>query len=152
MSLDVSLFLTGAKRKQGSGVWVLDCGETRQITREEWYERFPYCEPVAFKEPEDVVMDDEVYWRNITHNLNKMAGAAGIYEACWRPEGIGVTHAKQLIPLLKAGLERLLADPEKFKAFNPKNGWGDYEGLVNFVRDYLARCEQYPEATVSVSR
>ena len=152
MSLDVSLILPGAKRKPGSGIWVRDCGETRQITREEWDERFPGREPVAIREPEDVVMDDEVYERNITHNLNKMADAAGIYKACWRPEEIGITHAKQLIPLLKVGLERLLADPEKFREFNPKNGWGNYEGLVNFVSDYLAHCEQYPEATVSVSR
>lgn len=152
MSLDVYLKLPGAKRKPGSGIWVRDCGENRQITREEWDERFPGCEPVVFKEPEDVVMDDEVYSRNITHNLNVMAGEAGIYEACWRPEEIGVTLAKQLIPLLKAGLERLLADPGKFKAFNPKNGWGDYEGLVDFIRDYLAHCKQYPEATVEVSR
>ncbi len=36
---------------------------------------------------------EEVYISNVTHNLNKMAGEAGIYEALWRPEEIGITHA-----------------------------------------------------------
>lgn len=29
---------------------------------------------------------EDVYWANITRNLNKMASEAGIYEALWRPE------------------------------------------------------------------
>lgn len=152
MSLDVYLKLPGAIRKPGSGIWIREYGETRQLTREEWDDRFPGCEPVAVREPEDVVMDDEVYSRSVTHNLNKMADAAGIYEACWRPEEIGITHAKQLIPLLKEGLQELRSDREKYKASNPTNGWGDYEGLVDFVQDYLGACEQYPEATVYASR
>ena len=94
----------------------------------------------------------EVYSRNITHNLNTMADAAGIYEALWRPEEIGVTTSDQLAPLLEKGLERLLADPGKFQLLNPANGWGDYDGLVDFVRSYLAACRDYPGAQVEVSR
>lgn len=94
----------------------------------------------------------DVYWANITHNLTKMANEAGLYKALWRPDEIGVTTAKELIPLLKEGLERLEADPEKFKAFNPSNGWGSYEDLVEFVRDYLKACKESPDATVRVSR
>jgi hypothetical protein len=32
------------------------------------------------------------------------------------------------------------------------NGWGDYDGFITFVRDYLEACEQYPDANVRVSR
>lgn len=93
-----------------------------------------------------------VYENNMTHNLNKMADAAGIYEALWRPGEIGITKASQLIEPLTAGLERLRADPEKFKAYNPSNGWGTYEGLVDFVTSYLAACKEYPDADVTASR
>ena len=98
------------------------------------------------------VRPTEVYSRNITHNLGKMAAEAGIYEALWRPEEINVTTAEQLVPLLETGLETLRADPERFKKFNPENGWGDYEGLVNFVETYLEACKENPDAEVNVSR
>ena len=93
-----------------------------------------------------------VYADNITHNLNEMAGAAVLYVALWEPQNLDITKAKQLIVWLRDGLDRLKAEPERFKAFNPPNGYGNYEGLVEFVEAYLAACEAHPEAEVSVSR
>ena len=95
---------------------------------------------------------EEYYSRNITHNLNSMAGEAGIYEVLWRPDEIGITKAAQLIEPLKDGLANLESDPERFKKLNPSNGWGSYEGLVSFVRDYLRACEQTPDAEVYACR
>ena len=40
----------------------------------------------------------EIYSRNITHNLNDMAEAAGLYEALWRPDDTGFVYARDLIP------------------------------------------------------
>ena len=94
----------------------------------------------------------EVYEGNITHNLNGMAKEAGLYQALWRPDEIGVTTAKQLIEPLKIGLALLESDPERFRALNPPNGWGTYEGLVEVVRDYLEACEKYQDARIEVSR
>ena len=93
-----------------------------------------------------------LYDRNITHNLGKMAGEAEIYEALWRPEEIGITHAHQLLSPLSEGLARLTKDPAKYKAFNPENGWGDYDVLVGFVTDYLLACGKNPNAKVEASR
>ena len=98
------------------------------------------------------VPSQEVFYSNITHNLGRMARAAGIYEHLWRPEEIRITKACELIQPLKAGLERLTADPESFKKFNPGNGWGDYEVLVGFVEEYISACEKNPSANVTVSR
>jgi hypothetical protein len=95
---------------------------------------------------------EQVYSANITHNLNTMANAAGIYRALWRPEELGVTTAAQLIPLVEAGLARLLSDPGAFKVYDDPGGWGLYEHFVPFVERYLAACRTHPEATVSVSR
>lgn len=98
------------------------------------------------------VRPTEVFSQNITHNLGKMAGAAGIYKHLWRPDEIGVTKANQLIEPLKTGLELLRSDPDRFKAFNPDNGWGDYDGLVAFVENYLQACIEHPDAEISISR
>jgi hypothetical protein len=98
------------------------------------------------------VRPTEVYSRNITHNLNKMAMEAGIYEALWRPEEIGIVRADQLIEPLTVGLDKLKADPEHYQKFNAPNGWGMYEHFVPFVEDYLEACKENPDAEVNVSR
>lgn len=150
MSLDVYLELPGGKKQsKGSGIFVRQNGQTVEISRDEWDRQHPDVEPCTFTSGYE---NDRVYSANITHNLNKMAGEAGIYQACWRPEEIGITQAKQLIPLLEAGLAKLKADPKHFEQFNASNGWGLYEHFVPWVEEYLAACREYPEATVSVSR
>lgn len=98
------------------------------------------------------VRPTEIYWANITHNLGRMAAAAGIYKELWRPEEIGITKASQLIEPLSAGLDRLKAKPDRFRLFDAPNGWGRYEHFVPFVEQYLAACRENPEATVNVSR
>ncbi len=94
----------------------------------------------------------EVYSKNITHNLNEMAGEAGIYYCMWQPETLDITKANQLIEPLEKGLEKLKNDPNYYKGFNPDNGWGSYEGLVEFVESYLAACKEHPDATIGTWR
>lgn len=147
MSLDVHLIIPGATTPAGTGIFVRENGAQREITRAEWDERFPGLEPVT------AGLDDRgIYSRNITHNLGRMAREADLYAACWTPEKIGATHARDLIAPLEAGLERLKSDPERFRAFDAPNGWGKYEDFVAFVTNYLAACRKWPEALVSVCR
>lgn len=94
----------------------------------------------------------EVYWRNITHNLNKMAMEAGIYQHLWRPEELGITKAHELIAPLAKGLTDLKNRPEHYKKFDAPNGWGTYENFVDFVEDYLRGCTENPNAEIHVSR
>lgn len=98
------------------------------------------------------MQETEVYSANITHNLGGMARLAGLYEALWRPEEINVTSAGELVPFLVNGLNALEGDPEKFRALNPENGWGDYDGLVRFVKAYLDACLLTPHGTIGISR
>ena len=95
---------------------------------------------------------EQFYSANITHNLNSMAEAAGIYKELWRPEEIGISKASQLIEPLRAGLELLKSDPERFKKYNAENGWGLYPHLVQFVEQYLDACERHPDADVHACR
>lgn len=130
-----------------SGIFVREDGRTIELTRAEWNARFPDREPVIVAPaPDD---DLEVYQANITHNLTTMARHAGLYEPLWRPLESGYTQAFQLIPSLRDGLAELQTFPDKYREFNPENGWGSYEALVGFVAEYLAACERWPEARVS---
>src|SRR3954468_564392 len=129
MSLDVYLDADSPPTAPngGSGIFIRRNGETVELTRAEWDQHFPGQEPVILAAEYGV--DTNVFQANITHNLGKMADIAGVYDCMWRPEESGLTYAKQLIEPLKAGLDRLRADPDTFKAHNPPNGWGDYDGL-----------------------
>ena len=91
---------------------------------------------------------------NITHNLNNMAHAAGIYECLWRPEEQAppITKSSQCIAPLRAGLAALKANPEAFRPMSAANGWGTYEQFVPWVEKVLAVCEANPDAFVSASR
>lgn len=150
MSLDVYLTMKGVQNLDGGEhIFIREDGQNKEISRAEWDERFPGREPVVAILDSD---DDTVYSANITHNLNKMAREATLYEYLWRPDEIGITKASQLIQPLRGGLAFLRREPERFKKFNPENGWGSYEGLVRFVENYLEACETHPEAEVSVSR
>lgn len=100
----------------------------------------------------EVVRPCRIYSGNVTHNLGKMAEAAGLYKVLWRPEELGLTKAGKLIVPLLEGLARLKASPARFKKLNPENGWGTYEGLVQFVEEYLNACGENPEADVRAWR
>lgn len=98
------------------------------------------------------LVESSVFDRNITHNLSKMAHAAGLYEAIWRPEEINVYKASDLVPILEAGLRNLINNKDELVKLSPKNGWGSYEGLLDFVEEYLENCKMYPDSKISVSR
>jgi hypothetical protein len=108
-----------------------------------------------------VIKPTSVFSLNITHNLGKMAeqvkipymaGTVSLYTILWRPEELQFTKAREIADLLDEGWNILLSDPEYFKTFNPENGWGEYEGLVNFVYNYRSACWDYPEAELRISR
>lgn len=171
MSLDVYLITTDSNTtEQGSGIFVRENGSIREITREEWNEKFPGQEPIVYRPENDSSDSSECYHANITHNLTDMAKEAGIYEALWRPyrlktketfasydeerafeEGCAV-YAREIIPLLEKGLNELINRPDYYEQFNASNGWGTYIQFVDFVRNYLTACIKYPNAIIDVSR
>lgn len=105
-----------------------------------------------------VVQPTSVFSQNITHNLGKMANEVllsdgnTLYQILWRPEECGYVYAKDISELLDEGFNILLADPQTYQKYNPENGWGNYEGLVNFVYKYRNACWDNPEAELRVSR
>ena len=103
-------------------------------------------------DPTATYATEELFWKNITHNLGGMAKEAGIYEALWRPEEISATIAKDIIQLLENGVADRKKRPKHYKKFDSPNGWGLYVHFVPFVEDVLRACKEYPEAEIEVSR
>jgi hypothetical protein len=115
---------------------------------------------------------EDVYSANITHNLGKMAGEAGLYEALWRPyqlkEGYNIpegdhdaeykfeeanpVRAYEIIPIIEKGLEDMLARPKHYETFNSPNGWGMYHNFVPWIKEYLEALKEYPESFVDCDR
>ena len=99
-----------------------------------------------------------VYSGNITHNLGAMAGAVvlsngmTLYDVLWRPDEHEFKFARDVVDLLDEGWNILLSDPEKYKQFNPENGWGSYDGLEKFIYNYRNACWNNPDAELRVSR
>lgn len=116
MSLDVYLYDDEEQEWEADWIEFSDNeGHMRFITRSEWDELFPGIKPVLrFREL--------LYEANITHNLNRMAEAAGIYKQLWRPDEIGVTRAGEIIDDVEKGLHLMQSDPERFEKFNASNG------------------------------
>jgi len=105
-----------------------------------------------------VIQPVSVFSLNITHNLGKMAGEVQLsngktlYDVLWRPDENDYYTAEDISELLDEGWNILLSDPEKFKQFNPENGWGEYDGLCNFVYEYRNACWDRPSAELRISR
>jgi len=104
----------------------------------------------------DVYLEEKVvttvFKANVTHNLVPMAKEAGIYGIIWRAGENGIKYAKQLIKPLSDAIEIMESDPQRFKKYNPENGWGDYEGFLSWLKRYLTACKDHKEALVSVFR
>lgn len=99
----------------------------------------------------DLVYMGGSHWQNITHNLWKMADAAGVYGVLWSPKENNVKFARSLIKPLRQAIKVMKADPDKFRAFNAKNGWGTYDDFVPWLQELLEACEERPWARVRVS-
>lgn len=149
MSLDFYLVSDLPQRDtdKGSGIFIRENGSTKEISREEWDEKFPNREPVVVRESENAFL----FTSNITHNLTEMADKAGIYKALWHPVDNGYKRASDIIGVLREGIAQMEKEPERFTPYNPDNGWGSYEGLLAFTKECLEACEQHPHALLETS-
>lgn len=104
-------------------------------------------------------MPAEVYNSNITHNLAKMAEQVVVWpsnltlrDVLWHPKEHNLKFARDIAEMLDEVFGILLAEPDRFKTYNPENGWGNYDTLVSFVYNYRNACWDNPGAEISVSR
>lgn len=84
---------------------------------------------------------------NYTYNVSKMYIEA-IGQSLSAFHG---ANAEESIPLLRKCVEEMTSNPEKYKNMNPTNGWGNYEGALDYVQKLLHACEKNPDSTIEVS-
>lgn len=86
----------------------------------------------------------EVAAFNVTYNLGVMLRAAGF--PAWR--ALSGAPPVETAGVLDGVARALRADPDRFKAMNPPNGWGDYDVAVKFVEDFRDALRDHPNVRI----
>ena len=85
-------------------------------------------------------------WINHTSNTAAMIKeVCGSYPSEW--DGIGCA---ELAPVLDAGIKELLQHSQRYRQFEPSNGWGTVESTTDFLIRILNNCKTYPTAVIEV--
>lgn len=58
--------------------------------------------------------------------------------------------ASDVIELLQTAIADMEARPEYYSMMNPSNGWGNYEGAVNYLKNILRECLEHPLTTLEI--
>jgi len=86
-------------------------------------------------------------WINHTTSTSDM-----IKEVCGsRPPEWSGRSCKEMYPILMQGISLLTIFPQKYKTFEPVNGWGTVETTTAFLEKIAANCEQHPDAVLEVT-
>ena len=104
----------------------------------------------------------ESYLR-ITHNLNTIVSELGLilglpyYEVIWIPDGLfglknGEVPAEFVLKLLPDLIKNLLNFEDRLVDYLPSNGWGTFEGLIDFLCRYLSECYKHKDAYIYCCR
>lgn len=84
---------------------------------------------------------------NYTYNCSPMWKGAG-----WNHEQFENKRASEMAPYLAQAIAVMSLRPDEYRAMNPPNGYGDYEGCLEFLRELLADCLEHPDAIVEMWR
>lgn len=85
-------------------------------------------------------------WINHTSNTAAMIKeVCGSYPSAWNG-----MRCSELLPVLTAGCKELRAYSQKYRQFEPENGWGTVETTLEFLDAIRKACEQYPTAVLEV--
>lgn len=59
--------------------------------------------------------------------------------------------ARDCIPDLQRAVADMIADPGRYEAMNPPNGWGSYDGALDYLRRLRDACIAHPKASIYIS-
>lgn len=83
---------------------------------------------------------------NYTYNVTPMfAAACGSSPSAWDGKPASDVHVTCCVILAAFN-----GNPSKYRAMNPSNGWGDFEGARTFIQEIADACAASPRATVRV--
>ena len=84
---------------------------------------------------------------NMTYNVAPMYMLAMGKSLC----DFNGKQCKDIIPILRCGWLHMETKPEKYKALNPPNGWGDYKTALDYLEKILDGCEYNPKCKIIVT-
>lgn len=84
---------------------------------------------------------------NYTSNMFPMLKKAGFD---W--DEIQNRPTTEALPKLERLIDAMKADPQGYKALNPPNGWGDYDGFLRYLERMALWCRNRPDGYIEVSR
>lgn len=84
---------------------------------------------------------------NMTWNLRPMFAAVNDGNG---PQEWDGKSARDIAAILTLTLAAFDAEPDRFRAMNPPNGWGTFEGAREFAQEVLSACLNAPNAVVRV--
>lgn len=84
---------------------------------------------------------------NMTSNVAPMWRLAGADLAEFHGH-----YAGNMLHVLDKAIDDMATNPDKYLPLNPPNGWGDYSGCLEFLRELRAEFARHPQAKVQVSR
>lgn len=75
----------------------------------------------------------------------------------WRKAGCDLAEmhdrpASEVRGPLWQALQAMRANPDEYRAMNPSNGWGNYDGCLQFLTGLWEACGRHPNAVMKVSR
>jgi hypothetical protein len=91
---------------------------------------------------------------NYTFNVSTMFYKAfeksgGNWKSFHDYESINKT-CKEAIPELVNAITEMENNKEEYERLNPENGWGDYEGALEFLKKILKDCKKFPYGRIGV--
>lgn len=84
---------------------------------------------------------------NYTYNISPMYLKA-LGTSLLELDGVEVNI---ITPILLKGVEDMVNNKEEYLKLNPENGWGNYEGALEYLQKLLAECLKFPTAKIEVN-
>lgn len=93
-------------------------------------------------------------WYEIIEIGNMTSNVSGMWRLA-SPETDGLAGldgmlAEQAVGPLSQAVLKMRADPDAYLLMEPSNGWGSYDGAMEFMSRVLKFCRQHPGLTISV--
>lgn len=87
------------------------------------------------------------YEANYTFNVAPMFyDAIGEYGI----RGLNERTGEACLPVLEAAIRKMEENPGHYRVMNPPNGWGDYDGALNLLKELASWCREVPSALLLV--
>ena len=86
---------------------------------------------------------------NYTSNVKRM------WNRALPPDGIAMLDGKpagRVARALRGAVERMERNRVEYEAMNPPDGWGNYEGALDYLRSLAEACAAHPTTTIRVAR